>query len=90
VRWPRRWLVRLGIAGNLASIGLWAWTRAVGIPFLGPGAGETEPVGTLDVVAKLAEGGIVVTLGVLLWQVGRHRRAAAVARRLRRTPPAHP
>ena len=78
LRWPRRWIVLVGIAGNLASIGLWAWTRTVGIPLFGPAAGNVESVGVLDVISKLAEGGLVVVLAALLWQLGRRRRTAAL------------
>jgi hypothetical protein len=84
VRWPRPWLLRLGILGNLALIALWIWTRTIGLPPVGPAAGEVEPVGGLDVVAKLAEVGVVALLGGLLWQLAqrwrsrrRHTRALA-------------
>ncbi len=75
-RHPRPWLYRLGIAVNLAIIALWVWTRTVGIPLLGPGAGETEPVGRLDVVSKVAEAGLVALLAALLWRAGRARSGA--------------
>jgi hypothetical protein len=39
--WPRayRAMLVVGIVGNLLLIGLWAYTRSVGVP-LGPAAGE--------------------------------------------------
>jgi hypothetical protein len=81
VRWPQPWLVRLGIVGNLALIALWAWTRTIGIPFVGPGAGEVEPVSALDVVAKVVEGGLIALLIVLLWQLGRRWRRRSIPSR---------
>jgi hypothetical protein len=51
---PRRWLLQLGVVSNLAVIGLWAYTRTVGIPF-GIEGGEVEAVGTADVVSALVE-----------------------------------
>jgi hypothetical protein len=51
---PSRWLLLAGIAGNAAIVGLWLFTRLVAVP-LGPGAGETEPFGVLDVIASTAE-----------------------------------
>lgn len=68
VRWPRRGLLVAGIVGNLAIIVLWVWTRTVGIPVFGPGAGETEPVGDLDLASKVAEGGLVLLIAVVLWR----------------------
>ncbi|HUZ44843.1 MAG TPA: hypothetical protein VMU63_10605 [Acidimicrobiales bacterium] len=51
-------VVRAAVAGSAALVGLWAFTRYVGVP-LGPDRGATEPVGTLDVAASVGE---VVTL----------------------------
>jgi hypothetical protein len=62
VRRPTSSLLRIGIVVNLAFIVLWAWTRTIGIPLLGPHAGEVEPVGAIDVVSKLAEAGVVALL----------------------------
>ena len=59
--------MRLRIAANLALITLWVWTRIIGIPLVGSAAGELEPVARIDVVAKVAEAGLVVVLAALLW-----------------------
>jgi hypothetical protein len=70
-RWA--WLPTVGLAGNLAMIGLWAVTRTVGVPF-GPGAGEVESIGVLDIVATACEVGVVVACAVAL-----HRRNQLVS-----------
>jgi len=62
IRRPTSALLRLGIVVNLGIIILWAWTRTVGIPSIGPHGGEVEPVGVVDVVSKLAEAGVVALL----------------------------
>jgi hypothetical protein len=56
---PRRWLLAAALVGNSAIVGLWAITRTVGVP-LGPGAGETETVGALDIIATACEIGLIV------------------------------
>src|SRR5687767_9272314 len=63
--WRRR-LYLAGIAGNLAVIALYAVTRTVGIPLLGPEAGTVEAVGALDAASKAFEAGLVACLLVLL------------------------
>jgi len=65
LRHPESWLLRLGIATNLALITLWVWTRTTGIPLVGPAAGELEPAGRIDVVTKVAEAGVVVLAALL-------------------------
>jgi hypothetical protein len=65
-RWPQPWLLELGIAGNLAVVALWAWTRTVGIPLFGPHAGEVEAVGRIDVASALAEVALVAILVAIL------------------------
>ncbi len=59
---PRPSLFLAGVLGNLCVIALWAWTRTVTVPFFGPGAGEREAVGMIDVISK----GVELTLMVLL------------------------
>jgi hypothetical protein len=54
----RRWLVVAGLGGNLAMTALWLLTRTVGVP-LGPGAGEVETIGALDLVATTCELGVI-------------------------------
>jgi hypothetical protein len=63
---PTRIVLLLGIAGNLAIVGLYLLTRTVGIPFFGPEAGEVEGFGFVDVCATASEVGIAVALGAVL------------------------
>jgi len=58
--------VETRIAGHLALISLYVVTRTVGLPPVGPLAGETEPVGALDLLSKSIEIGLVIILSVLL------------------------
>src|SRR5215207_66576 len=62
LRRPGRSLLLLGVVGNLAIVSLWAVTRTVGIPFVGPHAGEVESVGALDLLATMAELALVTVL----------------------------
>lgn len=61
-----RWLPIAGITGNLALIALWVVTRSLGIPYVGPEAGEVEAVGQSDLLTKAAELVLVVVLAILL------------------------
>lgn len=79
LRWARPPLFAIGIVGNLAVIGLYIVTRTVGVPFFGPGAGEMEAVGPLDLASKVVEAMLIITLMALLL------RAAARRTRLERT-----
>ena len=62
LRRPGRMLLLLGVVGNLAIVSLWAVTRTVGIPFVGPHAGEAEPVAALDLLATMAELALITVL----------------------------
>jgi MFS family permease len=66
LRWPKRAVLLAGIAGNLAIVVLYLLTRTVGIPLLGPEAGEVERVGFADVCATTSEVGIAIALSVAL------------------------
>src|SRR3712207_1368570 len=66
LRWPNQTVLLLGIAGNSAIVLLYLFTRAVGIRFFGPEAGEVEGVGIIDVCATSSEAAIVVALGELV------------------------
>lgn len=66
LRWPNRTMLLLGIAGNSAIVLLYLFTRVVGIPLLGPEAGEVEGIGIIDVCATSSEAAIVVALGALV------------------------
>jgi FtsP/CotA-like multicopper oxidase with cupredoxin domain len=70
--WPGRPVILAGMVGNLAMIALYIVTRTVGVPFLGPHAGEVEEVEAIDLVATLAEVTLVVALAGMLWFVRRH------------------
>ncbi len=60
--WPTRVVLLLGIGGNLAIVVLYLLTRTVGIPLFGPGAGEVEGAGFVDLCATASEAGIAVAL----------------------------
>ncbi len=64
--WPTRVVLLGGIAGNLMIVVVYLLTRTVGIPLFGPGAGEVEGVGFVDLCATASEVGIAVALGVAL------------------------
>jgi hypothetical protein len=61
-----RWLYLAGIAANCFFIVLYLVTRTVGIPFLGPAAGQVEPVSLLGVLTKLTEAALVACLFALV------------------------
>jgi hypothetical protein len=67
-------LFSAGVIGNLAVIALYALTRSVGIPLLGPAAGEVEPVEAFGLATKAVE---LLTVGGLLVLVHRLRRSDA-------------
>ena len=56
---PSAWILRGALIGSALIALLWLETRVIGVP-LGPGSGETEPVGALDMLATGAE---LVTCG---------------------------
>jgi hypothetical protein len=66
LRWPTRAHLLAGIAGNLAIVALYLLTRTVGIPLLGPKAGEVEGIGFADVCATTSEIGISIALSAAL------------------------
>lgn len=72
---PSRWLLIVGIAGNLALAVLWFYTRAVAVP-IGPAAGSPETYGRIDelcVVFEVATAAVAAGLLVLGWgHVRRH------------------
>jgi hypothetical protein len=70
LRWPRRPLVLVGIAGNLAIVGMYVVSRTAGIP-LGPHARVAERAGAIDLACTAAE---IALIGVLLVMVGRQGR----------------
>jgi len=62
---PRRALPVIGIVGNLTLILFWLWTRVIGIPLIGPGAGEREAVATIDLTSKAVELALIIVLVIL-------------------------
>ena len=58
-------LLLLGLVGNLAIVVLYVVTRTVGVPLLGPHAGEAEGVAPLDLAATTSELVLIVALGAL-------------------------
>jgi hypothetical protein len=71
LKWPRPQLIWAGIAGNLAIVGMYVYSRTEGIP-LGPHERVVEKAGAIDVATTMAEIAIVVLL--LLMVGGRARR----------------
>ena len=65
LRRPTRRVHISGIALSAGLLVLWASSRTVGLP-IGPEAWETEPAELLDVVAGLAELGIIVVIAMSL------------------------
>jgi len=61
----RRWLVA-GLIGNGLIVVVYLITRTVGIPFVGPSAGEIEPVGRADVISKATELALMACLVLML------------------------
>ena len=71
----RPWLATAGVAGNAALLSLWTVTRTAGIP-LGPQRGEVEAVGLLDVLASVAELGVVTACVLVLLRLRSHGKLA--------------
>jgi hypothetical protein len=59
----RRLMYIGGLVGVALLIGMYVVSRTVGIP-LGPGAGRIEPIGAIDIVAKVAE--LLAALGLVV------------------------
>ena len=59
LRRPTRLLHIAGIALSAGVLALWALSRTAGVP-IGPEAWETEPAESLEVVAGVAELGVIV------------------------------
>jgi hypothetical protein len=53
------------ILGNLALIGLWIWSRTVGLP-IGDHKGIVEPVGSIDLICVLLQVGVILVAGRIL------------------------
>jgi len=59
----RRLLYTTGLVGVVLLVAMYVVSRTFGIP-LGPGAGLVEPIGGLDIVAKVAE--LLAALGLVV------------------------
>ncbi len=63
------WYLLAGILGSLVVIAVYAVSRTLGIPLLGPHAGHVEGLGAVSVFSKALELGLVATLTALLLRV---------------------
>ena len=75
---PQRPVVIGGVLVNLGVVGLWAWTRAVGIPF-GIAGGARQRFTAADLAATGLE--VLVVLGGLAWVYGASRPCVTLASR---------
>lgn len=57
--------LKIGALANLAIVAVWLWSRTIGVP-IGPEAPGTEPVGTMDVAATLAQLALVAYVAVIV------------------------
>jgi hypothetical protein len=71
VRWPKAAVLWLGIAGNLAIVAMYGYTRTNGIPW-GPSAGHIERVGSGDFITTAGE---FVLAGMLISALGPRTRS---------------
>jgi hypothetical protein len=70
LRWPRPGVALAGIAANLAVVGMYTYSRTVGIP-LGPHARVKELAGAVDLTTTASE---IVIVALLLTLVGARAR----------------
>jgi len=71
VKWPTAPVLWVGIAGNLAIVGMYLYTRTNGIP-TGPAAGHIERVGSGDFITTVGE---FVLAGMLVSALGPRARS---------------
>ena len=65
--WPSpRWLLTAGIIGNAAIVALYGVTRTIGIPLVGPDAGEVEQATRSGLLATALELVLMAVLAMLL------------------------
>jgi hypothetical protein len=65
LRYPRRSLLLVGAAANLATVGLWVLTRTKGLP-IGPEPWTPEKLGWLDAITAVFEMGLVTCIALAL------------------------
>jgi len=68
--------LKAGAIGSLAIIAVWLTSRTVGVP-VGPGAGDPEPFGAMDLVAALDQLVLAALIVVLVKPDGRFGRRVA-------------
>jgi hypothetical protein len=78
LRYPRRSLLLVGAAANLATLTLWAFTRTKGLP-IGPEPWTPEKFGRLDAITAVFELGLVTSIALALRGVRLHLRRLQVA-----------
>jgi hypothetical protein len=74
VKWPNAAVLWIGIAGNLAIVAMYGYTRTNGIP-AGPAGGHIERVGSGDFITTAGE---FVLAGMLLGALGSRVRGRAM------------
>ena len=73
VRVPKSEAVGIfGLVVNVGAIGVWAWSRSLGLPF-GPFAGTAESIGGADLATVAFEAALVVALALEAWPTTRRR-----------------
>jgi hypothetical protein len=70
VWWPRSWLALCGIAGNLAIIAMYVYSRTNGSP-IGPHEGVPEEPGVYDMTTTAGELVLVIVLVAMLGERAR-------------------
>jgi hypothetical protein len=75
---PSRRLEWLALVLNLGVVGVWVWSRTIGLP-IAPAPGGTEVVGTADVIATIFEIALVTLLAEVI-RLGAWERAGRQAR----------
>ena len=61
LRWPKPWVIGVGIVGNLAIVGMYILSRTEGIP-MGPHEGVVERAAPIDLATTAGEIALVVVL----------------------------
>ncbi|MBI2166236.1 MAG: hypothetical protein HYU29_07550 [Chloroflexi bacterium] len=62
------WYLLAGILGSLLVMAVYAVSRTLGIPLLGPHAGHVEELGAVDILSKVLELGLLASLMALLYR----------------------
>ena len=75
VRTQRPAVLVLGLVGTVATLAMYAWSRAVAVP-VGPMQGQPETVELIDMICNAAEVGLIFVLAALLGRVPQPRQDA--------------